>query len=461
MLVVCAIGCGQSTRNNDAGTGGDGGSGAGGATTSVGGNVGMGITASGTNTAATGETASSGAGDPGGSLTAVGTTNGGTSSGGTGSGGSTGAGGSSSVEGSTSAGGTGAAGSGGVASSGGGGTVATDGVGPCNLYGDAGTPCVAAYSMVRALSSDYDGPLYQIRSGSNSQNPGSGGQTHDVSMTDDGFVDASAVDAACDGTICTVSLIYDQSGRGNDLALADYDRSSQIPQENFEALIDRDDGYDQLTVAGHPVYSLYFEARRAYRLGRVGDGVPIGNEAQGIYLLADGTHYGSACCWDFGNAPPQVTPSSVASDALLLGIAYWGSGADMGPWFLADFGLGVWAGGTDPGDPGWGLLGEDGTANPNNPALMVPFALGFLKTDASAWSLRMADVLTADAVTTAYAGGLPVVIDNEGSIVLGVGGDNSNVSWGTFYEGAVVAGFPSDDVEHEVMRNVQAAGYGR
>jgi hypothetical protein len=49
---------------------------------------------------------------------------------------------------------------------------------------------------------------------------------------------------------------------------------------------------------------------------------------------------------------------------------------------------------------------------------------------------------------------------NEGAIVLGVGGDNSNNSWGTFYEGAVLAGFPSDAAELGVLQNIKAIGYG-
>jgi hypothetical protein len=32
---------------------------------------------------------------------------------------------------------------------------------------------------------------------------------------------------------------------------------------------------------------------------------------------------------------------------------------------------------------------------------------------------------------------------------------------GTFFEGAIVAGFPSDAAELEVMQNVKAAGYGQ
>ena len=31
--------------------------------------------------------------------------------------------------------------------------------GPCDIYKEAGTPCVAAYSTVRVLNSAYTGPL--------------------------------------------------------------------------------------------------------------------------------------------------------------------------------------------------------------------------------------------------------------------------------------------------------------
>ena len=34
---------------------------------------------------------------------------------------------------------------------------------PCDTYGSAGTPCVGAYSLLRAMYSAYDGPLYFVR----------------------------------------------------------------------------------------------------------------------------------------------------------------------------------------------------------------------------------------------------------------------------------------------------------
>ena len=33
---------------------------------------------------------------------------------------------------------------------------------PCDIYGAAGTPCVAAHSLTRALYANYAGPLYRL-----------------------------------------------------------------------------------------------------------------------------------------------------------------------------------------------------------------------------------------------------------------------------------------------------------
>ncbi len=331
--------------------------------------------------------------------------------------------------------------------------------GPCDIYADAGTPCVAAYSMVRALSSGYAGPLYQVRAGSSAENTGTGGITHDIPMTADGFADADAQDAVCAGTICTVSVLYDQSGNGNHLTVAKAGPATAgetAALDDFESIANA----GELTVDGHRVYSLYMAPQQGYRLAAVGNGMPLDTEPQGIYMLADGTHYGTACCWEFGNVSTNPFEYHVAN-SLFFGVGYWGQGDGSGPWFMADFEAGIWAGGSNPGDPGWGGLNDVSPPNPNNPSMQTPFALGFLKTDPSNWSLRMADAQGAAALTTAYAGALPKAMDNQGGIVLGVSSDNSNYSWGTFYEGAIVAGYPADATEQEVTLSVQAAGYGQ
>src|SRR4029079_120990 len=106
--------------------------------------------------------------------------------------------------------------------------------GPCDIYRDAGQPCVAAYSTVRRILSTYAGPLYQIRSGSSAENTGAGGQLRDVGQTPDGFADTATVDEACAGTVCTIAVLYDQSGKANHLAVAKKGIQAGGPNANLD-----------------------------------------------------------------------------------------------------------------------------------------------------------------------------------------------------------------------------------
>src|SRR5581483_10806305 len=115
----------------------------------------------------------------------------------------------------------GSPGSGGSAGSRG---TTSNGMGPCDLYAMANTPCVAAISTVRVLLSTYKGPLYQVRKGGmnnvfkGNQPIGTvggttGGTTQDIGATADGFADTTAQDAFCGTATCTFSRLYDQSGK--------------------------------------------------------------------------------------------------------------------------------------------------------------------------------------------------------------------------------------------------------
>jgi Alpha-L-arabinofuranosidase B, catalytic len=46
-----------------------------------------------------------------------------------------------------------------------------------------------------------------------------------------------------------------------------------------------------------------------------------------------------------------------------------------------------------------------------------------------------------------------------GAIILGIGGDNSKGSAGTFYEGVMTSGYPSAATENSVQANIVAADY--
>jgi hypothetical protein len=329
-------------------------------------------------------------------------------------------------------------------------------MGPCDIYGSA-TPCVAAYSMVRRLSSTYGGPLYQVRKGGAMVTDGtganmktgvrSGGTTQDIGQVD-GFGDAAAQDAFCGADTCTVSILYDQSGRNNHLQVAPAgcydDGSANLP--DFESNAKG----KSLTVGGRRVYALYTNTREGYRNNNP-TAVPRDSAPQGIYMLADGRRSGTACCWDFGNASQDNCYGRTGiMSALFLGTGFWGRGAGSGPWFMGDFEGGVWAGGS----------GASSATNNSLPSSNVEYAFGILKNTPSNYAIRVGNG-TSGALTTAYDGNTPKQLLLNGGIILGIGGDNSNHSFGTFYEGVITAGRPSDAVDASVLQNVQSVGYGR
>ena len=186
-------------------------------------------------------------------------------------------------------------------------------------------------------------------------NQGTGGSTMDVPQTSDGYADTSVQDTFCSGTTCTVSILYDQSGNGNDLKSA----PSGPAGNGSSGTADYESSATKLSVTagGHKVYALYMNAVEGYRTGLnvKGKNMPGMNMDEGIYELADGTHYGTACCWDFGNV--TTNPAQYHTmNTIFFGTGYWGKGASggakPGPWFEADFEGGVWAGGSSAGDPG-------------------------------------------------------------------------------------------------------------
>jgi hypothetical protein len=385
---------------------------------------------------------------------------GGASTGGAATGGSLPTGGHTPTGGSTPTGGAGTGGQGAGGATGGA-PPATEL--PCDIYAEGNTPCVGAYSMVRQIASDYSGPLYQVRRGAPNpyENTGSGGTTQDIFATAEGLADAAAQDAFCGSEACTVSVLYDQSGTGNDLVAAlggCYDGGDGAAlDDDYESDATR----QPLTVGGHNVYGLYMNPHEGYRNDEA-VGTAEGLESQGVYMVADGTHAGSACCWDFGTADRGRCwgPTGVMA-ALMFGWGYWGTGAGAGPWMMGDFELGVWTGGSFPS---WGMDDQPGPAagegeNLDNPSLRVPYAFGILTTGPSNYVLRMGDATTGD-LTSAWDGPTAITWDLQGAIILGVGGDNSNWSFGTFFEGAITAGQPSATIDEAIYQNVRAARYG-
>jgi non-reducing end alpha-L-arabinofuranosidase len=51
--------------------------------------------------------------------------------------------------------------------------------------------------------------------------------------------------------------------------------------------------------------------------------------------------------------------------------------------------------------------------------------------------------------------------EQEGAIVLGTAGDNTNAGQGSFFEGVMTAHYASDAADAAVQANIVAAGYGK
>ena len=79
------------------------------------------------------------------------------------------------------------------------------------------------------------------------------------------------------------------------------------------------------------------------------------------------------------------------------------------------------------------------------------------------WAIRAGNAQSG-GLSTYYNGARPNVsgynpMHKEGAIILGIGGDNSKGSAGTFYEGVMTTGYPSDTTENAVQANIVSAGY--
>jgi hypothetical protein len=115
------------------------------------------------------------------------------------------------------------------------------------------------------------------------------------------------------------------------------------------------------------------------------------------------------------------------------------------------------------------VSGVNTGVNNNSPSMPYRFVTAMEKNNGrTEFAIRGADATAMTTLTTMYRGALPAgknPMRKEGAIVLGSGGDccysNNNASEGTFYEGAIVDGYPSDDTEQAIHANIVEARYGQ
>ncbi|MGC2618050.1 MAG: alpha-L-arabinofuranosidase B [Acidobacteriaceae bacterium] len=310
----------------------------------------------------------------------------------------------------------------------------------CDIYAAGGTPCVAAHSMTRALFGAYNGPLYQVQRSSD-------GTTLDIGLlAAGGYAAIAPQDSFCVDTYCIVTRIYDQTANHNDLTI-------EGAGGNGGADVGAAANALPVEAGGNQVYGLSISAGQGYR-NDVTKGVATNGQPEGMYMVTSGTHVNAGCCFDYGNAETSGDDTGNGHmDAVNFSTACWSAPCyGDGPWVQADLENGLFQ-----SDEGF-------STNASNTGIDDPFVTAMLKNDGQTqFELRSGNAQSG-VLTTEYAGGLPVFpgyapMHQEGAIVLGTGGDNSNGSIGSFFEGVMTSGFPSDATEAAVQANIVSVGY--
>jgi non-reducing end alpha-L-arabinofuranosidase len=329
--------------------------------------------------------------------------------------------------------------------------------GPCDIYGAAGTPCVAAHSTTRALSASYNGPLYQIKRQTDGKTLDIGVVRAVASPVPDpgGYADAAAQDAFCLNALCVISRIYDQSGKQNHLYQAP--PGPQFPGP-AKGAFDTQPIADMapITISGHKAYGVYIMPGMGFR-NNDATGLAIDDEPEGIYYVVDGTHYDSGCCFDYGNSSTNGRAVGTGTmETTYFGTATaWGSGNGPGPWIMADMEAGLFS----------GYNAKQNVANPTIDSWRFVTAV-VDGGGGNKWDLRGGNAQKG-GLTTFYSGIRPGSSSNnsyypmhkQGGILLGTGGDNGNGSSGTFYEGVMTTGYPTEATTDAVQANIVAARY--
>ena len=328
--------------------------------------------------------------------------------------------------------------------------------GPCDIYAAAGDPCVAAQSTTRALYASYDGPLYQVKRQSDGKTLNIGVVQPSASPVPDagGYADAAAQDAFCANTYCWITKIYDQSPKHNDLTQAPRGNFSGPAMGGMNNLPIAD--MAPITIMGHKVYGVFIEPGMGLRNDDP-KGTAVDDQAEGQYWVISGKHFNSGCCFDYGNGEiDSHDDENGTMEAAYFGDAgAWYHGSGHGPWIM-----------TDQENNLVGCVNPDGSKGcPDLPSIDWRFVTAIANGEPHHWTSMGGDAQQG-ALSVMFSG--PRVnatydpMRKQGAILLGNGGDNSNGSQGTFYEGAMTAAgtFPSEATEQLVQANIVAAKYG-
>jgi non-reducing end alpha-L-arabinofuranosidase len=328
--------------------------------------------------------------------------------------------------------------------------------GPCDVYAAGGAPCVAAHSSTRALYASYNGPLYQVLRQSD-------GKTRDIGVVQPsgsdsgGYADAAAQDAFCANTYCWITTLYDQSGKANHITQAPRGPAgTPMVMGGFNNLPVAD--WAPVTIMGHKVYGVFIVPGMGLRLDDP-HGTAVDDQAEGQYWVVNGHHYNGGCCFDYGNGEISSRDDGDGTmETTYFGNAnVWYHGPTPGPWIMSDQENNL-----------VGCVAD----SPNNKNCDIPiinwrFVAATMDGEPHHWRTMGGDAQQGD-MKIMYDGKRVQNPRNsydpmrkQGAIILGNGGDNSNGSQGTFYEGAMTAAgtFPSQETNQKLQANIVAAKY--
>jgi hypothetical protein len=184
--------------------------------------------------------------------------------------------------------------------------------------------------------------------------------------------------------------------------------------------------------------------------------VVTGDNPEAMYSVFDAKNTNAYCCFDYGNAEQDgVDDGAATMEALYFGSStqFQKGGAGTGPWMGADIENGMFECDT-----------PNSVCTTNTSITGMSYVTGMLKGPSGNTMVLKAGNAQSGTLETKWNGKRPPgysPMKKGGAIILASGGDGSTGGTGTWFEGAITVGLPTDATDDAIHANIVAAGYGK
>jgi hypothetical protein len=184
--------------------------------------------------------------------------------------------------------------------------------------------------------------------------------------------------------------------------------------------------------------------------------VATGDDPEAMYSVFDAKNTNGYCCFDYGNAEQDgVDDGAATMEALYFGSStqFQKGGAGTGPWMGADIENGMFECDT-----------PNSVCTTNTSITGMSYVTGMLKGPSGNTMVLKAGNAQSGTLETKWNGKRPPgysPMKKGGAIILASGGDGSTGGTGTWFEGAITVGLPTDATDDAIHANIVAAGYGK